>query len=146
MKNWLCMLLTLFVKQLKKPTLESSSLVVTNSVAICKSASRIIKDKYPHVICSGCTTHGSDLVLDIGKIEWVNKLVKEVKANITFITNHHKSQTLFWEFSSKENNLELLRLGDTWFQTNFTMLKMLQRLKHQFSKWCRVGNGRIGLV
>jgi hypothetical protein len=107
------MLLTLFVKQLKKPTLESSSLVVTNSVAICKSASRIIKDKYPHVICSGCTTHGSDLVLDIGKIEWVNKLVKEVKANITFITNHHKSQTLFWEFSSKENNLELLILGDT---------------------------------
>jgi hypothetical protein len=88
--------------------------LVINSVATCKSASGIIKDKYPHVNCSGCTTHGSDLVFkDIGKIEWVSKLVKEVKANITFITNHHKSQTLLWEFSSKENNLELLRLCDT---------------------------------
>jgi hypothetical protein len=36
---------------------------------------------------------------------------------------------LLWEFSSKENNLELLRLGDTWFQTNFTMLKRLQKVK-----------------
>jgi hypothetical protein len=59
-------------------------------------------------------THGSDLVFkDIGRLEWVSKLVQEVKANITFITNHHKSQTLLWEFPSKENNLELLRLGDT---------------------------------
>jgi hypothetical protein len=50
---------------------------------------------------------------DIGKIKWVSNLVKEVKANIIFIKTHHKSQTLLWEFSSKENNLELLRLGDT---------------------------------
>jgi hypothetical protein len=66
--------------------------MVINNVATCKSASRIIKDKYPHVTYSGCTTHGSDLVFkDIGKIEWVSKLAKEVKANITFITNNHKS-------------------------------------------------------
>jgi hypothetical protein len=94
--------------------LESSTLVVINNVATCKGASCIIKDKYPHVTYSGCTTHGNDLVFkDIGKIKWVSNLVKEVKANIIFIKTHHKSQTLLWEFSSKENNLELLRLGDT---------------------------------
>ncbi len=110
--------------------LESSTLVVINNVATCKGASCIIKDKYPHVTYSGCTTHGNDLVFkDIGKIKWVSNLVKEVKANIIFIKTHHKSQTLLWEFSSKENNLELLRLGDTWFQTNFTMLKRLQKVK-----------------
>ncbi len=36
---------------------------------------------------------------------------------------------MFREFSSKETNLELLRLGDTRFGTNFIMLERLQNVK-----------------
>jgi hypothetical protein len=36
---------------------------------------------------------------------------------------------LFREFSSKEINLELLRLGETRFGTNFIMLERLQKVK-----------------
>ncbi len=36
---------------------------------------------------------------------------------------------MFREFSSKENNLELLRLQDTKFGTNFIMLERLQKVK-----------------
>ncbi len=66
---------------------------------------------------------------DIGKIDWVHKIVNEGIINIKFITNHHKSQTFFREFSSKENNLELLRLGHIRFETNFIMLERLQKIK-----------------
>ncbi len=109
--------------------------VVTNNAAICKIVGRIIEDKYPPITYSGCTTNGIHIVLeDIGKIDWVHKIVNEARTNIKFITNCHKSQALFRQFSSKENNLELLRLGDTRFGTNFIMLERLQKVKHQFNK------------
>jgi hypothetical protein len=98
--------------------------VVTHNAAICKSAGRIIENKYPHITYNGCTAHGIDLVLgDIGNIEWVHKIVNEAKTNIKFIRNRHKSQALFREFSSEENNLELLTSRDTRFGTNFIMLE-----------------------
>ncbi len=109
--------------------------VVIDNVAVCKSAKWIIEDKYPHITYNGCTAHVIDLVLeDIGKIDLVHKIVNEAKTNTKFITNHHKSQTLFREFSCKENNLELLKLGDTRFGTNFIMLERLKKSKHQFNK------------
>jgi hypothetical protein len=37
---------------------------------------------------------------------------------------------LFREFSSEENSLELLRLGDTRFGANFIMLERLQKVKN----------------
>jgi len=64
---------------------------------------------------------------DIGKIDWVHKIVNEARTNIKFITNRHKSLALFREISSKENNLELLRQGDTRFGTNFVMLEKVAK-------------------
>jgi hypothetical protein len=104
---------------------------VIDNVAVCKSTKWIIEDKHPHITYNGCTSHGIDLVLeDIGKIDWVHKIVNEAKTNRKFITNHHKSQALFREFSSKENNLELLKLGDTRRGTNFIMLERLKKSKN----------------
>jgi hypothetical protein len=43
---------------------------------------------------------------------------------------------LFREFSSEENSLELLRLGDTRFETKFYHVGMIaEAQKHQFNKW-----------
>jgi hypothetical protein len=104
--------------------------VVTNNVAICKIIRQIIKDKYLHTTYNGCTAHGIDLVLeDIGEIDWVHKIVNEAKTIINFIANHHKSQTLFREFSNKEIDLALLRPRDTRFGTNFIILERLQKVK-----------------
>jgi len=65
---------------------------VTNNVEVCKSVGWIIEDKYPHITCNGYIAHGIDLVLeDIGKNDWVHKIVNEAITNIKFITNHHKS-------------------------------------------------------
>ncbi len=97
--------------------------VVVDNAIVCKSVGQIIEGKYPHITYNGYIAHNIDLVLeDIEKIGWVHKIVNEAITNIKFITNHHKSQALFREFSSKVNNMELLRLGDTRFGTNFIML------------------------
>jgi hypothetical protein len=40
-----------------------------------------------------------------------------------------KAKHCFGEFSSTVNNVELLRLGDTRFGTNFMMLERLQKAK-----------------
>jgi hypothetical protein len=43
---------------------------------------------------------------------------------------------LFREFSSEENSLELLRLGDTRFGTKFYHVgKIAEGQEHQFNKW-----------
>jgi hypothetical protein len=97
--------------------------VAVDNAIVCKSVGQIIEGKYPHITYNGYIAHNIDLVLeDIEKIGWVHKIVNEAITNIKFITNHHKSQALFREFSSKVNNMELLRLGDTRFGTNFIML------------------------
>lgn len=94
---------------------------------VCKNVKRIIEDKYAFIVYySGCIAHGIDLVLeDIEKTQWVHKIVNEAKSNIKFVNSHHKSQAFFKEFSSKENNLELLRPRDIQFGTHFIMLERL---------------------
>ncbi len=65
---------------------------MTHNAAVCKSAGRIIENKYLHITYNGCIAPGIDLVLeDIGKIDWVHKIVNEARTNIKFITNCHKS-------------------------------------------------------
>jgi hypothetical protein len=57
--------------------------VVTDNAIVCKSAGWIIEDKYLHITYNGYITHGIDLVLeDIGKIDWVHKIVNEALTNI----------------------------------------------------------------
>jgi hypothetical protein len=65
-----------------------------------------------------------DLLLeDVGKLPWVAEVVAEAKAVVKFITNHHQSQALF----RGKPTLDLLKLGDTRFATNFIMLdRMLE--------------------
>ncbi len=111
-------------EEIEKMGIENVVQVVTHGATVCKSVGQIIENTYPHITCNGYTAHGIDLVLeDIGKIEWVHKIVKEAKTNIKFIRNRHKSQALFREFSSEENNLELLTPRDTRFGTNFITLE-----------------------
>ncbi len=80
---------------------ENTVEVVIDNTSVCKSVGQIIEDKYPHITFSGCTTRGIDLVLeDIGKIDWFHIIVIEAITNIN-LTNYHKNQALFREFSRK---------------------------------------------
>jgi hypothetical protein len=54
----------------------------------------IIEGEYLHITYYGCIEHTIDLVIeDIGKLKWVNIIVKEAKTNIKI--SLYKIQELF---------------------------------------------------
>jgi hypothetical protein len=98
--------------------------VVTDSATVCKAAGRLVEQKFSWITWTLCTPHCLDLLLeDVGKLPWAAEVVAKAKAVVKFITNHHRSQALFRGKSA----LDLLKLGDTRFATNFIMLdRMLE--------------------
>ncbi len=93
--------------------------VVTDSAVVCKAAGRLVEQEFSWIMWTPCTPHCLDLLLeDVGKLPWVAEVVAEAKVVVKFITNHHQSHALFrGKFA-----LDLLKLGDTRFATNFIML------------------------
>jgi hypothetical protein len=86
---------------------------VNNIVQICTNNLSNMKNAY----FQGCVTHCLDLLLeDWGKGTWVKQNVTKVKAIISFIQQHHVSQTIFHHY---ETNLMLLNPTKTRFATNF---------------------------
>jgi hypothetical protein len=61
----------------------------------------------------------------MGKLDWVSSVIVEARIALKFITNHHKSLALFRSLSK----LELLKLGETRFATNFIMLQCMHEVK-----------------
>jgi len=98
--------------------------VVTDSAAVCKAAGMLVEQEFSWIMGTSCTPHCLDLLLeDVGKLPWATEVVTEAKAVVKFITNHHQSQALF----CGKSVLDLLKLGDTRFATNFIMLdRMLE--------------------
>jgi hypothetical protein len=98
--------------------------VVIDSAAVYKAAGRLVEQEFSWITWTPCTPHCLDLLLeDVGKLPWVAEVVAEAKAVVKFITNHHQSQALF----RGKPTLDLLKLGDTRFATNFIMLdRMLE--------------------
>jgi len=100
--------------------------VVTDSAAVCKAAGRLVKQEFSWITRTSCTPHCLDLLLeDVGKLPWATEVVTEAKAVVKFITNHHQSQALFRGKSA----LDLPKLGDTRFATNFIMLDRMLEVK-----------------
>ncbi len=98
--------------------------VVTDSAVVCKAAGKLVEQEFSWITWTPCTPHCLDVLLeDVRKLPWAAEVVAKAKAVVKFITNHHRSQALF----HKKSALDLLKLGDTCFATNFIMLdRMLE--------------------
>ena len=102
--------------------------VVMDSAASCVAAGKLVSKTYPAIVCSPCSAHCLDLLLeDIGKLSWVADIVKQGHDVVKFITNHHASLAVFREHSQ----LELAKPCETRFATNFTMLQRLQQCQSE---------------
>ncbi len=100
--------------------------VCMDSVAVCKDAGRKLEARFPHITFTPYTLHCLDLLLeDMGKLDWVSSVIAEARTTLKFITNHRKSLALFRSLSK----LELLKLGETRFATNFIMLQRMHEVK-----------------
>ena len=64
--------------------------------------------RYKHTTVVKCVAHSLDLMLeDIGKLQYFSEIIEGQKRLVRFITNHHYSLGLFWQFAHKQ----LLKTG-----------------------------------
>ena len=101
--------------------------VITDNAPVCKAAGLIIESRYDHIFWTPCIVHNLNLILEEidDKVPWIKELTGQAREIIKFITNHHQSQAIFREFSK----LELLKVAETRFASNFIMLRRLVEVK-----------------
>ncbi|KAH9292228.1 hypothetical protein KI387_042583, partial [Taxus chinensis] len=94
--------------------------VVTDSVANCVGAGKLIVEKYPQIYWSPCAAHCLDLLLhDLAKFPWIHEAIHRGRAIANFIRNHRLTLNLYRQHASRE----LLRPCETRFASFYITLK-----------------------
>jgi hypothetical protein len=97
--------------------------VITDNASNYVVVGRLLEDKHPTIFWTPCTAHCLDLMLeDIGKLDWVKKVVDHAKCITKYIYNHT------WVLNLMRKNIggkELVRPAITRFATNFLTLQSL---------------------
>jgi hypothetical protein len=98
--------------------------VITDNASVCKAVGLIVESRYNHIFWTPCIVH--NLLEEIeAKTEWIKELTGQATEIIKFITNHHQSQVMYREYSK----LELLKVAETRYASNFIMLRRLVEVK-----------------
>jgi hypothetical protein len=101
--------------------------VITDNASVCKDAGLIVESRYHHIFWTPCIVHNLNLILEEieATIEWIKEVTGQAREIINFITNHHQSQAMYREYSK----LELLKVAETRYTSNFIMLRCLVEVK-----------------
>jgi hypothetical protein len=101
--------------------------VITDNAPVCKAAGLIVESRYHHIFWTPCIVHNLNLILEEieAKTEWIKEVTGQAREIIKFITNHHQSQAMYREYSK----LELLKVAETRYASNFIMLRRLVEVK-----------------
>ena len=101
--------------------------VITDNAPVCKAAGLIVESRYNHIFWTPCIVHNLNLILEEieQKTEWIKEVTGQAREIIKFITNHHFSQAIYREYSK----LELLKVAETRYASNFVMLRRLVEVK-----------------
>ena len=101
--------------------------VITDNAPFCKARGLMVERRYNHIFWTPCIVHNLNLILEEieQKLEWIKEVTGQAREIIKFITNHHFSQAIYRE-SSK---LELLKVAETRYASNFFMLPCLVEVK-----------------
>ena len=63
--------------------------VITDNASNYVAAGRMLEEKHPTIWWTPCAAHCLDLMLeDIGKVDWVKKIVDQAKSITRYIYNH----------------------------------------------------------
>lgn len=102
--------------------------VITGSAPICEAAGLIVESRYNHIFWTPCIVHNLNLILEEFELkkEWIKEVIGQAREIIKFITNHHHSQAIYREYSK----LELLKVVETRYASNFIMLLCLVEVKN----------------
>lgn len=76
--------------------------VITNATLVCKAAGLMIQSRYKHIFWTPCFLHAfNNLLKDIGKIQWIAKIISNGRKAKMFICNHHASLAIYKMYSKK---------------------------------------------
>eukprot|EP01018_Ginkgo_biloba_P015354 Gb_40424 [translate_table: standard] len=94
--------------------------IVTDSASNCVGAGKLIMDRFKTIYWTPCAAHYLDLLLhDLGKLPWVNEVIRRGKKISNFVVNHRLTLSIYRKHAMKE----LLRPCDIRFATYYIMLK-----------------------
>ncbi|KAH6557952.1 hypothetical protein KP509_1Z084900 [Ceratopteris richardii] len=96
--------------------------VVTDNASNCKRMGELLEREFPTIVWTPCTAHCLDLLFeDIGKLSWLEPIVRDAKRITTFIRKNHQALSIFRSYSQKE----LVRLSSTRFAYIYHVLSRL---------------------
>ncbi|KAH7421733.1 hypothetical protein KP509_13G073300 [Ceratopteris richardii] len=96
--------------------------VVTDNASNCKRMGELLEREFPTIVWTPCTAHCLDLLFeDIGKLSWLEPIVRDAKRITTFIRKNHQALSIFTSYSQKE----LVRLSSTRFAYIYHVLSRL---------------------
>ncbi|CAG8853852.1 8691_t:CDS:1, partial [Gigaspora margarita] len=76
--------------KMKEIGIQKFSSVITDTAANMKAAWKIIEEKYPHIICLGCSLHVINLLIgDILKIDKIKLVIENAKTIVKYFRDHH---------------------------------------------------------
>jgi hypothetical protein len=101
--------------------------VIIDIAPVCKAVGLIVESRYHHIFWTPCIVHKLNLILEEieAKTKWIKEVIGQAREIIKFITNHHQSQAMYREYSK----LELLKVAETRYASNFIMLCRLVEVK-----------------
>lgn len=71
-----------------KVGIENVEKIITNNETTYVTAKRFLKEKNQSLFWTPCTSHYIDLLVDIGKIDWVRSILDNARNITKFIYNH----------------------------------------------------------
>ncbi|KAH7447480.1 hypothetical protein KP509_01G108600 [Ceratopteris richardii] len=96
--------------------------VVTDNASNCKRMGELLEREFPTIVWTPCTAHCLGLLFkDIGKLSWLEPIVRDAKRITTFIRKNHQALSIFRSYSQKE----LVRLSSTRFAYIYHVLSRL---------------------
>lgn len=101
--------------------------VIIDNAPVCKATGLIVESRYNHIFWTPCIVHNINMILEEieQKTAWIKEVTWQAREIIKFITNHHLSQAIYREYSK----LELLKVVETRYASNFIMLHHLVEVK-----------------
>ena len=124
--------------------------MITDDVANCKAAGKVIGRTHPHIFWFGCLVHTLNLLMhDIVKHKecgWTNELYKRGKQLIKFITGHTRVNYFYGGYSK----LQLLKLAKTKFASYYLTFRQLVKVRQALTNmvtsesWAKINTDRDG--
>jgi len=100
--------------------------VVTDNAANCVLAGKMIETDYPSISWVPCASHSINLLIeDIGKLEWVARIVHLGSKMISFLTRKHSALSIYRKYATHE----ILKPSKTRFAYLFIVLQRLVKVR-----------------